>query len=92
MPDMSEKEIEERASRKARLAQVLSRGIVLSRLETPVEKLKEDKKNFVEGNNLKKQEVKHKSNLENLKVLSEDLEQLKDKWLKELVLGKQDNY
>ncbi len=41
MPDMTVKEIETKAQRKARLAQVLSRGIVLSRLETPVEKLKE---------------------------------------------------
>ncbi len=42
MPDLTVKEIETKAQRKARLAQVLSRGIVLSRLETPVEKLKEN--------------------------------------------------
>jgi hypothetical protein len=42
MADLTPKEIEKRAAKKAKLAQVLERGIVISRLETPVEELKKD--------------------------------------------------
>lgn len=44
MPDLSAKEIERRVENKARLAQVLERGVVISRLETPVNALKADGK------------------------------------------------